>query len=127
MLKDCVAYEDELKIFLIKLQITPNYRGYGYIVFIMRLIFDNPERLQHITKELYMITAQHYSTDRRAVEHSIRIAVSRSCYKNPDRFKNLFMGWVKQRPSTGKFLAFLYTYLYFVQEGKKIEGTEKNI
>ena len=37
------------------------------------------------------------------------------------------MGWVKEKPSYERFLAVLYAYLSFIQEGKKIEKTEKDI
>ena len=58
--------------------ITPNYRGYDYIVLAIELVFENPARLQHVTKELYPEVAKQYHTDWRAVEHSIRIAILRS-------------------------------------------------
>lgn len=127
MIKSREVYECELNNVLIKLDITPNYRGYEYIVHAIRLIFRKPERLQYVTKELYPVVAQQYCTDWRAVEHSIRIAVSRSWDEDPERFKDLFMGWVKQKPSAGRFLSVLYAYLSFAQEGHQIEEKEKNI
>lgn len=119
MLKSREVYKCELNNILIKLDITPNYRGYEYIVYAIRLIFEKPERLQYVTKELYPGVAQQYRTDWRAVEHSIRISVSRSWDEDPERFKDLFAGWVKEKPSSGRFLAVLYAYLSFAQEGKK--------
>ena len=71
-------YEHELKKLLIHMGITPNYKGYGYIVSAMRIIFVEPDCLQHVTKELYPEIAKQYQTDWRAVERSVRSALLRS-------------------------------------------------
>lgn len=105
------AFEPELKKTLIYLGITPNYRGYDYIVLAMQLVFDNPERLQYVTKELYPVIAEKYNTDWRAVEHSIRITISRSWERDSALFAKILGAWVTERPAVGRFLAVLYTYL----------------
>ena len=105
------AFEPELKKTLIYLGITPNYRGYDYIVLAMQLVFENPERLQYVTKELYPVIAEKYNTDWRAVEHSIRITISRSWERDSALFAKILGAWVTERPAVGRILAVLYTYL----------------
>lgn len=114
------AFELELKKTLIYLGITPNYRGYDYMVLAMRLVFENPERLQYVTKELYPVIGKKYRTDWRAVEHSIRITILRSWESDPTRFEKFLGIWKKEKPSAGKFLAALYAYLLIEFEEEAI-------
>ena len=81
------SYERELKKILIHMGITPNYRGYDYIILAIELVFENPARLQYVTKELYPAIAKQHHTDWRAVEHSIRIAILRSWTSDPTRIR----------------------------------------
>lgn len=114
------SYEREFKKILIHMGITANYRGYIYIVFAMELVFENPARLQYVTKELYPEIAKQYHTDWRAVEHSIRITILRSWVSDPTKFEKLLGMWKKEKPSAGKFLAALYTYLLIKFEEESI-------
>lgn len=101
------SHELELKKILIHMGITPNYRGYDYIVLAIELVFENPVRLQYVTKELYPEIAKQYHTDWRAVEHSIRIAIIRSWESDPTQFEKILGMWKGEKPSAGKFLATL--------------------
>ena len=114
------SYERELKKILIHMGITPNYRGYDYIVLAIRLSFENPIRLQYVTKALYPEIAKEYRTDWRAVEHGIRIAILRSWERDSTRFEKLLGIWKKEKPSVGKFLATLYAYLLIEFEEEAI-------
>lgn len=116
------SYERELKKILIHMGITPNYRGYDYIVLAIQLSFENPARLQYVTKELYPVIGKEYHTDWRAVEHSIRITILRSWESDPTRFEKFLGMRNKEKPSAGKFLAVLYAYLLieFEEEAIKI-------
>lgn len=113
-------YEHELKKLLIHMGITPNYKGYGYIISAMRIIFEEPDCLQHVTKELYPEIAKSYQTDWRAVERSIRIALLRSWDKESEKFQKLFGLWEKEPPSVAKFLSILYMYFHLEYEEKAI-------
>lgn len=104
-------YELKLIKMLIHMGITPNYRGYDYIVLAIELVFENPARLQHVTKELYPEIAKQYHTDWRAVEHSIRIAILRSWERGQTKYEKLLGMWKKEKPSAGKFLATLYAHM----------------
>ncbi len=106
-----LSYDIELRKLLIHIGITPNYRGYNYIVFAIQMVFKDPRCLQYVTKELYPGIAEEYDTDWRAVEHGIRIAILRSWKKDSARFENTFGIWGKEIPSVGKFLAVVYEYL----------------
>ena len=125
-MQDSLSYEHELKKILIHMGITPNYKGYEYILFAMKLIFEKPVCLQYVTKELYPEIAKKCLTDWRAVEHSIRMAIVRSWDEDPQRFQKILTVRMKYRPSTGKFLALLYTYLVLIKRGETNEGSEKN-
>lgn len=121
-MEDKFSYEHELKKILIHMGITPNYKGYEYILFAMKLIFEKPLCLQAVTKELYPEIAKECLTDWRAVEHGIRIAIVRSWDEDPQRFQDILTVKMKYRPSSGKFLAFLYSYLVLTNRGETNEG-----
>lgn len=114
------SYERELKKILIHMGITPNYRGYDYIMLAIQLSFENPARLQYVTKELYPVIGKEYHTDWRAVEHSIRITILRSWESDPTRFGKFLGMRNKEKPSAGKFLATLYAYLLIEFEEEAI-------
>lgn len=114
------SYERELKKILIHMGITPNYRGYDYIILAIELVFENPARIQYVTKELYPAIAKQHHTDWRAVEHSIRIAILRSWTSDPTRFEKILGIWKREKPSAGKFLAALYAYLLIEFEEEAI-------
>ena len=96
------------------------YKGYGYIVSAMRIIFVEPDCLQHVTKELYPEIAKQYQTDWRAVERSVRSALLRSWERESEKFQKLFGLWEKEPPSVAKFLSILYMYFLLEYEEKAI-------
>lgn len=49
-----------------------HYKGYDYFVRSVHLVMEDPERLQHVYKELYLPIAIEYSKDVRTVEKNIR-------------------------------------------------------
>ena len=122
-MQDNLSYEHELKKILIYMGITPNYRGYEYILFAMKLIFKQPVYLRSVTKELYPEIAKECLTDWRAVEHGIRIAIVRSWDEDPQKFQKILPARMKYRPSTGKFLALLYAYLILIKRGETNEDS----
>ena len=49
-----------------------HYRGFTYFIEAVILAHENPERLHHICKELYLPVASTFGTDMRTVEKDIR-------------------------------------------------------
>lgn len=49
-----------------------HYQGYEYFVRSVYMVLENPERLQHMYKELYLPIALEYKKDVRTVEKNIR-------------------------------------------------------
>lgn len=113
-------FECDLKSLLVDLEITPNYKGYGYIICAIQIISEKPESLQYVTKELYPVIARAYGTDWKVVEHGIRLAVSRSWEKKPQQYRDSL--GLNQRPSAGKFLAYIYIHLCLLEEREKDES-----
>lgn len=118
-------YEIELKKMLIQMGITPNYVGYAYIILAMQDIFQKPECLQHVTKELYPSIAKQCNTNWKTVEHGIRIAIASSWKRRCVIQEKLFVLCDHEKPSVGKFLAILYTYLELLREIDEYETSKK--
>ncbi len=49
-----------------------HYRGFTYFIRAVSLAYENPERLHHICKELYLPIALSFGTDMKSVEKDIR-------------------------------------------------------
>lgn len=120
-------YEIELKKMLIQMGITPNYVGYAYIILAMQDIFQELECLQHVTKELYPSIAKQCNTNWKAVEHGIRIAIATSWKRRCVIQEKIFLLCDHEKPSVGKFLAILYTYLDLLEKINENKVLEKSI
>lgn len=64
--------EQELQKLLYTRGTFRHYRGCTYFIRAVNLAYQNPERLQHICKELYLPVALDFETDVKTVEKDIR-------------------------------------------------------
>ncbi len=60
------------------LGITRCYKGFRHTEFSVALAVSEEERLEAVTKEIYMETASHFGCSWTAVERNIRTAVARA-------------------------------------------------
>ena len=65
------------------LGITRCYKGFKHTEYAICLAIQDESRLEAITKEIYMETAEHFECNWTAVERNIRTAVSRAWSVNP--------------------------------------------
>lgn len=59
------------------LGITRCYKGFKQIEFSVALAVSEEDRLEAVTKEIYMVTASHFNCKWTSVERNIRTAVAR--------------------------------------------------
>ena len=61
---------------LLELGITPDYRGYRYLVTAIQMAMQDEEIIYNVTTKLYVAIAEIYHTTGANVERSIRTAIS---------------------------------------------------
>lgn len=100
---------------LLNLGFPQHLYGYNYILYALELVFENPETLHHITKEIYPDVAKHFDTTPARVEHSIRSATRGAWSRGNTILINQIFGnsvnTTKGIPTNTHLLAGLYNHL----------------
>lgn len=90
-----------------RLGITANYNGYFYVAYAVHLAIEQPQRLLLITKWLYADVAEHYGTNWKAVERSIRTVLGVAWQANAALLAELAGYPLREKPRPANFLAIL--------------------
>lgn len=69
-----MSIQETLRLF----GITRCYKGFLHTAYAIQLAVENENRLEAVTKEIYMETAFHFNCTWTAVERNIRTAVARA-------------------------------------------------
>lgn len=93
------------------LGITKKYKGYRRISFILRLALDEEDRLEAITKELYMEAASELNCNWEAVEHSIRTVIKRAWKINPALMQEIAGYSMYSYPENSEFFSIAVGYI----------------
>ncbi len=64
--------EQKIQELLYSKGVFRHYQGYDYFVRSIYLVLENPERLHHVYKEIYLSIALEHKKDVRTVEKNIR-------------------------------------------------------
>lgn len=98
---------NEIYDLLHRLGITANYNGYFYTAYAVHLAVERPQRLLLVTKWLYADVADHYGTNWKAVERSLRTAITVAWETNPALLSELAGHPLREKPRPANFLAIL--------------------
>lgn len=91
--------------------ITGCYRGLKYVVFVVELAVSEEERLEAVTKELYMETASHFNCKWTAVERNIRTVAARAWRVNPDLLCEIAGYPLTCTPTASEFIEIVVSYI----------------
>lgn len=98
--------------------VSRSYIGYGYVVHGLMLIIDDRERLECITKSLYLDIARHFRTTWTCVEKNMRTVVN-SVWNSPN-IELLEIVFNKsnrdKKPTNKEFLKYMYDYIISVDD-----------
>lgn len=97
---------------LYQLGATANYVGFFYTARAIWLCAQEPDRLLLVTKWLYPDVAEHYKTNWKAVERSIRTVITVAWTTNPERLSQLAGYGLTQKPRPAQFLAIMSKGLF---------------
>lgn len=90
-----------------ELGLSPCRRYYTYTLQAIQLCMQNPLLTEHITKELYHLTAERCQSTPTAIEHAIRNCHTAACRKNTPLYQQLFPNAQEKSPGNALFLALL--------------------
>lgn len=98
----------DYRLVLMRLEITPNYKGYRQMLTALEIVESNPEALTRVTKWLYPAVAKRHQTNWKQVERNLRIAVKTAWGTNRDFLQMLSPFPVKKRPTVFQFISILW-------------------
>lgn len=118
--------DQELKSWLMRLEITPKLSSYKYLSYAVSACISDPNLLKNVTKNLYVEISEYYNTKPENVERSIRHAIKVMWEKANARYINeLFYNPCKatgKRPTNCELIAALYER---VSEAHKLQENPK--
>lgn len=101
----------EISKLLHDLGMPSHIKGYQYIREAIELIYNNPDYLRGITKNLYPFIANKYGTTssrvERAIRHAIEISWNRGDYDLMDEIFGHSVDFDRDKPTNSEFLATL--------------------
>lgn len=84
------------------MRITPNYKGYHYVMTAYELTRENQNLLNSLTTKLYPMIAQRYGTSAQSVERGIRTVIS-ICVNEG------LLGEMKFTPTAAQFIGMVWS------------------
>ncbi len=93
------------------LGITRCYKGFRHTEFSVALAVSEEERLEAVTKEIYMETASHFGCSWTAVERNIRTAVARAWRVNRPLLCVMAGYPLDCPPTASEFIEFIASYI----------------
>lgn len=107
--------------------VSRSYTGYSYVVYALMLILEDSERLECITKALYLDVAQHFHTTWSCVEKNMRTIVNHVWDShNAELLEIIFnRSGREKKPTNKEFLKYMYDYV--IQFGNKIQIADRHI
>lgn len=91
--------------------IPAHIKGYGYLREAVKMVMENHDLINRITKELYPGIARRFSTTpskvERAMRHAIEVAWSRGRLDSVNRIYGYKVFSAEDKPTNGEFIALI--------------------
>ena len=108
---NAVSSEEQLANLFLSIGIPAHIKGYGYLREAVRLVLEQPEIINRITKELYPGIARRFGTTpskvERAMRHAIEVAWSRGRLENINQIFGYRVFEADDKPTNGEFIALI--------------------
>ncbi len=103
--------DDKISKIFISVGIPPHIKGYNFLREGVKMVVNNPSIINNITKQLYPMIGERFSTTPSKVERAIRHAIEVSWAKGRiDSINSLFGVSVylgQEKPTNGEFIALI--------------------
>lgn len=103
--------EERLGNLFLTMGIPAHIKGYQFLRYAVRMVVDQPDVINRITKELYPGIAKHYGTSaskvERAIRHAIEVAWNRGRIDTINTTFGCKVCTPEDKPTNGEFIAML--------------------
>ena len=103
--------DERLAGLFLNLGIPAHIKGYQYLREAVKMVMDNPDVINRITKELYPGIGRHFATSaskvERAIRHAIEVAWSRGRVETRNRAFGCRIATPEDKPTNGEFIAMI--------------------
>ena len=103
--------DEKLAGLFLTIGIPAHIKGYQYLREAVKMVIDNPDVINRITKELYPGIGRHFGTTaskvERAIRHAIEVAWSRGRIDTLNRAFGCKVATREDKPTNGEFIAML--------------------
>lgn len=105
------SLDERISRIFISVGIPPHIKGYGYLREGIKMAVENPDVINNITKKLYPMIGDKYSTTpskvERAIRHAIEVAWSRGRINNINDLFGVQTYLTSEKPTNGEFIALI--------------------
>ena len=93
--------------------VSRSYTGYNYVVYSLQLILEDEERIDCITKTLYLDVAKHFHTNWSCVEKNMRTIVNRVWNSHNIELLDIIFNRSNRnkKPTNKEFFKYMYDYI----------------
>lgn len=105
------SLDEKISKIFISVGIPPHIKGYSYLREGIKLAVESPDVINNITKKLYPMIGEKYSTSpskvERAIRHAIEVAWSRGRINNINDLFGVQTYLAGEKPTNGEFIALI--------------------
>lgn len=106
-----VSIDERVTNLFLSIGIPAHIKGYGYLREAVKMVMENHDLINRITKELYPGIAHRFSTTpskvERAMRHAIEVAWSRGRLDSVNRIYGYKVFSAEDKPTNGEFIALI--------------------
>ena len=105
------SLDEKLAGLFLTIGIPAHIKGYQFLREAVKMVIENPEMINRITKELYPGIARHFGTSaskvERAIRHAIEVAWSRGRIESLNKAFGCKVAVKEDKPTNGEFIAMI--------------------
>lgn len=105
------SLDEKITAVFLSVGIPAHIKGYHYLREAIRMVFDKPELIGRITKELYPGIAKRFATTpskvERAIRHAIEVSWTRGKIENINKLFGFNVYGKNEKPTNGEFIALV--------------------
>ncbi|MDD3400456.1 MAG: sporulation transcription factor Spo0A [Eubacteriales bacterium] len=117
------SFEEKVTAVFLVAGIPAHIKGYHYLREGIRMVYNEPQMINRITKELYPGIAKKFNTSaskvERAIRHAIEVAWTRGKIENLNALFGYNIYGKNDKPTNGEFIALVADKLLMEEESKK--------
>ncbi|MBR3383452.1 MAG: sporulation transcription factor Spo0A [Clostridia bacterium] len=124
--------DEKITAVFLSVGIPAHIKGYHYLREAIRMVFNKPELISHITKELYPGIAKRFNTSpskvERAIRHAIEVSWTRGKIENVNKLFGFNVYGKNEKPTNGEFIALVADKLIIEDgRGSPVSGETRSI